>query len=109
MAPWVTLVLWEALRFSIRQPCSGQGLEIFKPEPQRKYGYYCLPVLAGDRLVSRLDLKADRGAGRLQVLARHDEVGGDPAADGAATRFALRDLADALGLRVARAKAQESE
>jgi uncharacterized protein YcaQ len=75
-------------------------LEIFKPEAERKYGYYCLPVLAGDRLVGRVDLKADRAGGRLRVLARHDEPGTDPAADEAATRSALERYAEGVGLRL---------
>lgn len=50
-----------------------QVLEIYKPEDQRQYGYYCLPVLAGEWLIGRVDLKADRKAGTLAVRACHLE------------------------------------
>jgi uncharacterized protein YcaQ len=41
--------------------------EAFVPEKKRKYGYYVLPILDGDRLIGRLNPKADRGAGTLVV------------------------------------------
>jgi len=50
-------------------------IEIFVPEHKRRYGYYVFPLLEGDRLVGRIDMKADREADCLSIRALWPEAG----------------------------------
>jgi uncharacterized protein YcaQ len=50
------------------------NLEMYKPVEKRRWGYYALPILYGDRLVGKLDARADRAAGVLRVAAIHRDV-----------------------------------
>ena len=74
-------------------------IEVYKPQPQRRYGYYVLPFLRGERIVGRADLKSERKDGRLVVKAFHREPGvrASGALDDALDR-ALQRLARLIGL-----------
>jgi len=78
-------------------------IEVYKPAPQRRYGYYVLPFLRGDRIVGRADLKSERAEGRLVVKAFHRENGvrASGALDDALDR-ALERLARSIGLEEVR-------
>ncbi len=52
--------------------------EVYKPQAQRRWGYYVLPILYKDKFVARFDGKYDRRTGTLHVLSYHKEKGGLP-------------------------------
>ena len=64
--------------------------EIYTPKAKRKYGYYVLPVLHGDRLIGRIDPKIDRKTGTLHVYAVYKE------ADAPDSRAVAAELNDAI-------------
>jgi uncharacterized protein len=74
-------------------------LEMYKPAAQRRWGYFALPILHGDRLVGKVDAAADRKGGVLRVHAIHEDVKlTRPIAR--AVQAELEDLASWLGLRI---------
>jgi uncharacterized protein YcaQ len=74
-------------------------LEMYKPAAKRRWGYFALPILYGDRLVGKLDAIADRKASVLNVNALHEDVSFTSAMT-TAVRKEVADLAAWLGLEV---------
>ena len=72
-------------------------IELYTPAPRRVHGYYVLPLLQGDALVARVDLKSDREAKILRVQAAHAEPGA-PRSMPVALANELRLVARWLGL-----------
>jgi uncharacterized protein len=72
-------------------------LEMYKPAAQRRWGYFALPILHGERLVGKVDAVADRKASVLRVHAIHEDVKSTRAVS-RAVQAELEDLASWLGL-----------
>lgn len=73
------------------------GLEMYKPEAARRWGYYALPILYGEQLVGKVDAIADRKGSVLRVNAIHEDLPFTRTIT-RAVRTELEDLASWLGL-----------
>ncbi len=88
--------------------------EVYTPEARRRWGYYVLPVLYGDRLVGRIEPRMDRAAGVLRVLTLALEPGFDPLESaGFTVAFgealgAYRDFVGAAGIVLPRGRVTDA-
>ena len=76
-------------------------LEMYKPAAQRRWGYFALPILVGDRLIGKLDAKADCKKGTFTVNAVHEDLPFGPS-DAEAVDAEIDRLAAWLGLELRR-------
>ena len=74
-------------------------IEIYVPKAKRRWGYFVLPLLHGDRLIGRIDPRFDRATRTLHVNAVHAEDHAVRAGDGAAAGRAITELASWLGAK----------
>ena len=73
-------------------------IEIYVPQPKRQFGYYVWPFLLDGRLVGRVDLKAERASGALNVVGAFTEPGQDAGYVAGALASELRSMASWLDL-----------
>jgi uncharacterized protein YcaQ len=96
LSPFDNLIIGRA---RIRRPFGfDYSLECYLPEARRKHGYFCLPILYGDRFVGRLDPKADRAERTFRIRRLALEPGlREPGAVLAALAKRLRSFAGFQG------------
>ena len=96
LTPFDSLI-WERAR-TTRLFGFDYRIEVYTPAAKRTFGYYVLPMLLGDELVARFDLKADRSGRTLLVQAAHAEADADTGAVATAASSELGRLATWLDL-----------